>query len=102
MPDESKISSFRETDHGYVLIDIAGPAGFWSKQQGYPNPTFRDYGAFNSSTLSTAQAPWGWKDYNDGLERGVMFLDPAKLTHQYFRGFKEFDFKYIRAMQMSE
>ena len=23
-----------------------------------------------------------------GLERGVMFLDPAKLTSRYFRGFR--------------
>jgi hypothetical protein len=102
MPVESKISSFRITDYGYVLIDIAGPAGFWNRQHDYPNSTFRDYGAFNSSTLSTAQAPWGWKDYNDGLERGVMFLDPAKLTSRYFRGFKEFDFKYKKVMQKSE
>jgi hypothetical protein len=62
----------------------------------------RDYGAFNSSTLFTAQAPWGWKDHNDGLERGVMFLDPAKLTYHYFGGFKEFDFKYKKVMQKSE
>jgi hypothetical protein len=85
-----------------VLIDIAGPAGLWNRQDGYPNSTFRDYGAFNSSTLSTAQAPCGWKGHNNGLERGVTFLDPAKLTSLYFRGFKEFNFKYKKVMQKSE
>ncbi|MCI0559728.1 MAG: hypothetical protein MN733_14660 [Nitrososphaera sp.] len=96
-PRIDEIRSFRETKHGYVLLDLAGPHGFWKERR---NPlTYRSNGSFNSSTMGTANPPWIWRDINDHLGYGAMFYRPAELAQWYFSGFSDdFSYEYTKRM----
>lgn len=96
MPDENNIGSFKDTEYGYVLIDILGPEGLWERIN--DTLTFRGYGAFNSSTKGTANAPWVWHDFDHRLDPGDIFFDPAKIASKYFSGFETFDSMYKKKM----
>ena len=52
-----------------------------------------------------ANAPWGWDDVGDklmiqigkgdGIAKGVIAIDPAKLVNHYFKGLGKFSRKYV-------
>ncbi|RMF31509.1 MAG: hypothetical protein D6752_02125, partial [Candidatus Nitrosothermus koennekii] len=96
MPDEHNITNFTETRYGYILIDITSDEGFWHRR--LDKETFREFGVFNASTRSTANAPWIWDDFDDRLLPGTIFFDPAVITKKYFKGFEEFDVIYKKKM----
>lgn len=98
MADIDNIGSFKDTECGYVLIDILDEnQGFWGRRD---DPlTFMSWGIFNSSTRGSANAPWVWDDFDDSLKVGTIFLDPATIAQKYFSGFDDFDDTYKKRME---
>jgi hypothetical protein len=105
MPDEKDIRSFKETSYGYVLVDILGPEGFYSRRDPELHPeTFKAWGVFDSTTPGSANAPWIWDDLDiwsdseDNFEAGTIFKNPAVIVSKYFDGFAEFSTHYKKYM----
>ena len=78
MPDEGKVSSFRKTDYGYVLIDIAGQLDSGIGRMVIPTLLLEIMVLSIHPLYLLLRLHGVGKTTTMGLERGVMFLDPAK------------------------
>jgi hypothetical protein len=108
-------SSGNDRDVKYRLIDFfSGP---WQRQlveaslstSSASRFTFSTWGSFKGNTsggcgsgakscsTNSANPSWGWNDGDDVSPfRGVMALDPAGLTQDYFGGLGDFSTLYLR------
>ena len=83
-----------DRDVAYQLVDVFEPGGLWAHR--YDPQTFAQWGSFrgDDGQDNAAQAPWVWDDEgwwvngtsDDGLPRGTIALDPARLADVYFGG----------------
>ncbi|WP_430787337.1 hypothetical protein [Actinoplanes sp. G11-F43] len=83
-----------DRDVRYQLIDIFTPGGMWAERDN--TSLFAALGTFAGDTsggcgsgtyrcnADSANAPWGWDDGNDQVNRGEIATDPAKLAATYF------------------
>ncbi len=94
--DPNKITTFEKTEAKYKLVEIVGSDGFWNRRNN--KKLFRKWGTFASTTWHSANAPWVWKDHNDGLTPGLLFYDPAAIAARYFAGFDKYDNQYVKTM----
>jgi len=78
----------------YELRDVFATGGLWDHRQ--DPTTFASWGRFrgNHGRQNAANAPWGWVDHNDGLDSGLLALDPARLVLEYFTVRDPFDATY--------
>jgi hypothetical protein len=83
-----------DRDVRYQLVDIFTPGGLWAQRDNAN--LFASLGTFAGDTsggcgtgtfscgTNSANAPWGWDDGNDAVNRGEIATDPAKLAASYF------------------
>ena len=88
----------------YRLIDFHEPGGLW-ENRGNPNvfqENEKGQAAFvilddNGKRIAgSANPPWGWEDFDDRHDCGIIATDPARLVYDYLDGFPEFSLEYIR------
>lgn len=87
-------SGTNDRDVRYRLIDLFAPGGMWAQRDN--TSLFAALGTFAGDTSGgcgtgtykcnsdSANAPWGWDDGNDQVNRGEIATDPAKLAATYF------------------
>ena len=102
MPNIKKINSFKDTQYGYILVNILDPDGFWQRRYSPEtfNENYESRGIFNSSTPGSANAPWIWDDsiWEDNPPAGTIFYDPVAIAKKYFDA--EFSQTYIKKMNI--
>ena len=104
----------------YALIDFHGRNGVWNHRKDPKTVITDGKGDYNTKfrgdksntcgggkadakycQTNSANAPWGWDDVGDpvigkgdGIAKGVIATDPAKLINRYFKGLGKFSREY--------
>ncbi len=105
----------------YALIDFHGKNGVWNHRKDPKTVITEGKAPYNTKfrgnksgrcgggkadakmcETDAANAPWGWDDIGDpvigkgdGIKKGVIATDPAKLVSHYFKGLGQFSREYI-------
>ena len=101
MKDEDEIKPPRDGNDrhaGYHLVNIFAPGGLWDRR--FDSQLFADWGTFRGGSshghANSANAPWGWRDVDDGMSRGQLATDPAAVAARYFGPEGLFSLEYLK------